>query len=303
MASSNNSGDSNLMPITGHKLNGNNYLQWSHSVMMFICGRGNGDYLKGVATKPSQDDEKFKIWNSENNMVMSWLINSMTNEIGENFLLYRIARKIWEAAKETYSNNENTPELFEVESVLHDFRQGDLTVTQYFNTLNRYWQQMNLFEEHNWGCLDDGIRYRQIIEQKRIYKFLIGLNKNIDEVRGRILGSKPLLNIWEAFSEVRREESRKKIMMGSQELMTSLESSALVVRGNSYNTNDTKPKKGHPWCDHCCRPGHTRDTCWKIHGKPADWKSSRSANDKEGRGNFVSMDEKPSLEPTPFSKE
>ncbi|KAE8668064.1 putative ion channel POLLUX-like 2-like isoform X2 [Hibiscus syriacus] len=76
----------------------------------------------------------------------------------KNFLLYRTAREIWEAAKETYSNNENTSELFEVESVLHDFRQGDLTVTQYFNTLNRYWQQLDLFEEHNWSCLDDGIR-------------------------------------------------------------------------------------------------------------------------------------------------
>lgn len=303
MASSNSSADSNLMAITGHKLNGNNYLQWSHSVMMFICGKGKDDYLNGVAAKPNKTDEKFKVWNAENNMVMSWLINSMTNDIGENFLLYGTAKEIWDAAKETYSNNENTLELFEVESVLHNFRQGELTVTQYFNTLNRYWQQLDLFEEHNWSCPGDGIRYKQIIERKRIYKFLIGLNKNLDEVRGRILGSKPLLNIREAFSEVWREESRKKIMMGSQDSVTNPESSALAVRGNPFNNNDHKPKKGRPWCDHCRRPGHTKDTCWKIHGKPADWKPSRFANDKEGRGNLVSMDEKPSPEPTPFSKE
>ncbi|RVX00253.1 hypothetical protein CK203_026625 [Vitis vinifera] len=79
----------------------------------------------------------------------------MTNDIGENFLLYGTTKEIWDAAKETYSNNENTSELFEVESVLHDFRQGELTVTQYFNTLNRYWQQLDLFEEHNWSCPGD----------------------------------------------------------------------------------------------------------------------------------------------------
>ena len=61
MASSNNSADSNHMPITGHKLNGNNYLQWSHSVMMFICGKGKDDYLNGVATKPNKTNEKFKV--------------------------------------------------------------------------------------------------------------------------------------------------------------------------------------------------------------------------------------------------
>ena len=76
------------MPITGHKLNGNNYLQWSQSVSMFICGKGRDDYITGVSMSPAKGDPDFKQWKTENSMVMSWLINSMTNDIGENFLLY-----------------------------------------------------------------------------------------------------------------------------------------------------------------------------------------------------------------------
>jgi hypothetical protein len=68
-------------------------------------------------------------------MVMSWLINSVTNEIGENFLLYETAKEIWDAARETYSSSENTSELFEIDAAMHDLHQGDLSVTQYFNTL------------------------------------------------------------------------------------------------------------------------------------------------------------------------
>lgn len=41
-------------------------------------------------------------------MVTSWLINSMTTEIDEGFLLFSITSKIWEAARETYSNQEHT---------------------------------------------------------------------------------------------------------------------------------------------------------------------------------------------------
>ncbi|XP_057951969.1 uncharacterized protein LOC131146397 isoform X2 [Malania oleifera] len=26
------------------------------------------------------------------------------------------------------------------------------------------------------------------------------------------------------------------------------------------------------WCEHCKKPWHTKETCWKIHGKPANWK-------------------------------
>ena len=48
-------------------------------------------------------------------MVMSWLINSMTNEICENFMYYKSAKEIWDAVKETYSNNDNTSKVFEIE--------------------------------------------------------------------------------------------------------------------------------------------------------------------------------------------
>ena len=80
--------------ITGHKLNGHNYLQWSQSVMIFICGKGRDDYLTGEVVIPEKNDPKFRTWKTENHMVMLWSINSMTNEIGENFLLYGTAKEI-----------------------------------------------------------------------------------------------------------------------------------------------------------------------------------------------------------------
>ena len=95
-----------------------------------------------------------------------------------------------------------------------------------------------MFETNDWDCHTDGNRYKKIVEKKRLYKFLLGLNKNLDEVRGRILGTKPLPNIREAFSEVRREESRKKVMMGSQTTSTVTESSALAAHGTQYQPSD-----------------------------------------------------------------
>ena len=88
--------------ITDHKLNGHNYLQWSQSIMMFICGKGKDDYFTGEVIIPEKNDPKFRTWKTDNHMVMSWLINSMTNEIGENFLLYGTVKEIWDAARETY---------------------------------------------------------------------------------------------------------------------------------------------------------------------------------------------------------
>ena len=105
-------------------------------------------------------------------------------------------------------------------------------LTQYFNVLSR-------FEELEWDCLGDGIKYKKI-QEKRTFKFLVGLNKNLDKVCGWILGIKPLHAIQEAFSEVRRKESWKKVMLGNPNNATATDSSALTVHGNQ---NDNRSRK------------------------------------------------------------
>ncbi|RVW29262.1 Retrovirus-related Pol polyprotein from transposon TNT 1-94, partial [Vitis vinifera] len=232
-SSSSHQMETSHLPITTHKLNGQNYLQWSQSILMFIRGKEKDDYITGALAAPETTTSTYKKWIAENNMVMSWLVNSMTADIGENFLSFDTAKEIWDTAKETFSDKENTSEIIQIEGILHDLRQGNLT----------------------------------IVEGKRVFKFLLGLNKNLDEIRGRIMGVKPLPSLREAFSEVRREE------------------------------------RGRPWCDHCRKSGHSRETCWKIHGKPVDWKP-RQPLEKEGRGNHVATDEQsPQPEASPFNKE
>ncbi|WJZ81173.1 hypothetical protein VitviT2T_001027 [Vitis vinifera] len=73
-------------------------------------------------------------------------------------------------------------------------------------------------------------------------------------------------------------------MLGTQNSSKNLENSALVARGTQSNNNNHQTKKNRPWCDHCRKPGHTKETCWHLHGKPADWKPSRPQQNREGRG-------------------
>ncbi|KAF7835228.1 Retrovirus-related Pol polyprotein from transposon TNT 1-94 [Senna tora] len=259
---------------------------------------GKEDYLTN-STKPQPDDPKFKTWNAENQMVMSWLINSMDLEIGQDFMFFATAAEIWKAAKESYSDVENTAELFEIKGALHDLKQGELSVPQYFNTLNRYWLQLDMFECPEWKCSEDAATYQKLVEKERIYKFLLGLNKSLDNIRGRILSVKPLPSLREVLSTVRHEESRRKLMLGSLADSDFVNGSALAVHGASHNPGNGQ-KKGRPWCDHCHRTGHVKDRCWKLHGKPSDWKSLKDKNTASG---LSVSDPKESSSSAVFSKE
>ncbi|RVX16235.1 Retrovirus-related Pol polyprotein from transposon TNT 1-94 [Vitis vinifera] len=141
-------------------------------------------------------------------MIMSWLINSMNNDIGENFLLFGTAKDIWDAAKETYSSSENTSELFQVESA-------------YMTSAKE--------SSHN---------IQANCGTKETVQVFLGLNRELDDVRGRIMGIKPL-----------------------------------QVSGRLFQSSGgDRQKRDRPWCDYCKKPGHYKETCWKLHGKPADWK-------------------------------
>ena len=90
-------------------------------------------------------------------------------------------------------------------------------------------------------------------------------------------------------------------MLGKKGPSVAVESSALVAaNANSSKAithqrkNDDKPRV---WCDYWNKPRHTRETCWKIHGKPANWKSSKPG-DRSGRA-FPTTNE---AEVSPFTK-
>ncbi|KAE8701514.1 3beta-hydroxysteroid-dehydrogenase/decarboxylase isoform 3 [Hibiscus syriacus] len=108
--------------------------------------------------------------------------------------------------KENYSDLGNASQVFEIKLKLKDIRQGML--------------------ENN-------------------YDFLAWMNRELDEVRGHILGKTPLPAISEAFAEVWREERGRRVVMGDMnepKLVTnighhSVETSALISRGEVLQTS------------------------------------------------------------------
>lgn len=57
--------------ITTIQLNGDNFLHWSQFVPMYIRGQGKIGYTT---------------WDAENSMVMTWLVNSMEEDISSNYI-------------------------------------------------------------------------------------------------------------------------------------------------------------------------------------------------------------------------
>ncbi|KAI5395130.1 hypothetical protein KIW84_061650 [Lathyrus oleraceus] len=105
------------------------------------------------------------------------------------------------------------------------------------------WQELDLCYDDNWRCKEDNVLFLSRQENDRVFMFLVGLYKDLDEARQGIMMRKT----------PRRSES---------------EGSTVATR----KLNEGKRSYKVPWCDHCKREWNTRETCWKLKGKLPNWK-------------------------------
>ena len=66
---------------------------------------------------------------------MVWLLNSMELEISYPYMYYQTAKEVWDKIKVVYSNHVNSSHKLEIRTQLYGLKQGDQTVTQFYNRL------------------------------------------------------------------------------------------------------------------------------------------------------------------------
>lgn len=136
--------------------------------------------------------------------------------------------------------------------------QGQNSVTPYFSDLQDLWQELDLFLDGGPLCTDCSVKHRQAVEKERVFYFLAGLNRNLDEIRGRVVARDPFPSPEESFAEVRREEMHRKVMLTDDYSITASDASALAE--NKLPTHRERSNR-RPWCDLCQHSSHTKEKC------------------------------------------
>ncbi|XP_073064013.1 uncharacterized protein [Primulina eburnea] len=146
------------MQFIVHKLNGQNYLEWSQSVKLAIDGRGKLGYLTGETKEPESKYPSYILWRSENSLVMAWLLNSMDTSIAKPHLFMKSAQEVWDSVHETYFDLENSSQIFELKTRLWQSKQGNRDVTSYYNEMVAWWQELDQYHNDVWESQADFLR-------------------------------------------------------------------------------------------------------------------------------------------------
>lgn len=98
---------------------------------MSLMNKNKLEFVDGSIQKPLVTDPIFSSWRRCNNMVLSWLIRSMTPSIAETTISFKTALNLWENLKERFAQSD-VYRIADLLSEIYNSTQGNRTVTDFF---------------------------------------------------------------------------------------------------------------------------------------------------------------------------
>ncbi|XP_022864769.1 uncharacterized protein LOC111384684 [Olea europaea var. sylvestris] len=271
--------------------NGENYVVWSRSILIALTVKNKVQFIDGAIISPSADQPiKYTAWLRANNLVLSWLMNSISKEIRNSLLFVTSAAEFWNELKIRYLRS-NGPRFFHLEKSLSCINQGALSMIEYFSTFKTLWDEYisyRPFPTCTCGvmatCSCELFNYLQVRQQfDYVLKFLVGLNDSYASIRSQLLLMVPLPRMSKVFSLLLQEESLRQLTNTDSHN----ETHALMAKQFSQQNHlprffKDKAKKSASQCTYCGYNGHTVEKCFQLHGYPLGW------NGPKGKRNIAS---------------
>ncbi|KAH0651014.1 hypothetical protein KY284_030926 [Solanum tuberosum] len=128
--------DSPGAPIVPVIFDGIGYRSWRRGIIRSLLVKNKLGFINGDAKKPLSTDPDYKQWERCDNMVTSWILNSLNKEIVDSVAYVDSALELWTDLKDRYDQT-NGAKLYQIQKEISDLIQGVLDVTTYYTKMKK----------------------------------------------------------------------------------------------------------------------------------------------------------------------
>lgn len=204
--------------LVSQPLTGDNYTAWSRAFLVAITIKNKICFLDGSIVAPIDPSPILQnAWIRNNNLVFSWIYNSISKDIQASLLYTTSAKAIWDELRTRFLQS-NGPRQFQLRRDLANTTQDDLSVTQYYTKMKTLWDELSHFRPacSCSTCICGGVaKLCTYFETEFVLNFLMGLSDVFNNTRNQILMMDPLPSINRVFSIMVQEERQKSIGVSS----------------------------------------------------------------------------------------
>ncbi|XP_075099400.1 uncharacterized protein LOC142176188 [Nicotiana tabacum] len=189
---------------------GTGYADWRKSMLISLLENNKLGFINGKFSKPGEDSPYLDLWIRVNDMVMAWLLNSLTKDIRSSVLHSKSARDLWKQLEDRYGTSDFAM-LFGLQKKLLETVQGSFDIATYFNNIKAIWDEIEAIDARvPCVCIECKCEAKQknkdLENRQKLMQFLMGLNESYNTCRGNIMMMTPEPNIDKVYSFLLQEE-------------------------------------------------------------------------------------------------
>ncbi|KAM0022876.1 putative RNA-directed DNA polymerase [Helianthus debilis subsp. tardiflorus] len=267
--------DSSALTIVNIKLKGTkNYYVWSSAMKLALEAKNKFGFINGKCEKPKDNEVLAGQWDRCNSVVLTWLLNSVSEELFLGQVFSKLASEVWTDLRETYDKVDGSV-VYDLYKKINYISQNGSYVAEYYNRLTTMWKQFDAMV-HLPSCSCQAAKdYSDFSTLIKLMQFFMGLDDVYQPVRTNLLTREPYPSVKAAYALISREESHRLSSSGSKD-----QSVSYVAKSNQSNQNTARRNFRGPnsnlKCTHCNMLGHTIDRCFEIIGYPPGMKKRTS---------------------------
>ncbi|KAJ0578087.1 putative RNA-directed DNA polymerase [Helianthus annuus] len=264
--------DSSALTIVSVKLKGTeNYAVWSASMKLALEAKNKFGFVNGKCEKSTEDSVLASQWDRCNSVVLTWLLNSVSEELFLGQVFSSLASEVWEDLKETYDKIDGSV-VYDLFKKINGISQNGSTVADYYNRLTTMWKQFDAMLQLPTCSCKAAKDYNDFNMLIKLMQFLMGLDDVYQPVRTNLLTRETFPSVKVAYSVVSREESHRLTSSGSKGQNVSFVSKPSQSFESKRKITNQRGPNPNLKCTHCNMIGHTIDRCFELIGYPPGFK-------------------------------
>ncbi|XP_016460909.1 uncharacterized protein LOC107784312 [Nicotiana tabacum] len=212
-----NSSVSPGMTLVNSVFEGRGYPGWRRTILLSLSAKKKIGFINGGCRPLDLKSPEYEQWSCVNDMVISWILNALSNYIADSVIYSKTAKDLWESLEQRFGRS-NGAKLYHLQKELLGLAQGNCDIAGYFTKIKRLWDELdalNVIICCSCVC-ERKAKLTKSLEDQRLIQFLMGLNDTYAQARGNILMMNHLPSMDVAYSLLLQDENQRKVYANAQ---------------------------------------------------------------------------------------
>ncbi|KAI3460266.1 hypothetical protein Pfo_016929 [Paulownia fortunei] len=246
------------MTLVPKVLDGTNYTMCRRSTLISLSAKNKLGFIKGTITTPEESDHKYVQWQRCNDMVLSWILNSLHQELANSVLYVETPPEIWLDLQERFSQG-NFSHHYQIQRSIVELKQNQDSIFTYYTKIKTLWDELKMCSPIV-PCTCGGLK--QLTDKEE---------KTYAVIRGQIMLMHLLPTVKKVYSLLCEEDKQRELA----KLKVTEQVHAMNVKSSpNFRQSDSKPQgsKKRLHCTYCDGTTHTVERCFYLNGFPVGYK-------------------------------